>query len=262
MVILQPLLAVTCGGLVGFVLGLIGGGGSIMATPLLLYVVGLPPHMAIGTGALAVSTNAFFNFGGHARAGNVRWRSASLFAVVGVAGAALGSGLGKAVDGQRLLFLFAILMVVVGMLVLRQGSAQPVAAGEERLTASGSGKVSAAALLVGLLSGFFGIGGGFLVVPGLLFSTGMPMALAVGSSLLAVGSFGATTAMNYALSGLVDWGVAGEYISGGIVGGIIGMRLCNRLAPGKAVLSRIFAGLVFAVAGYMLYRNVGAVLAG
>jgi uncharacterized membrane protein YfcA len=200
MVILQPLLAVTCGGLVGFVLGLIGGGGSIMATPLLLYVVGLPPHMAIGTGALAVSTNAIFNFGGHARAGNVRWHSASLFAVVGVAGAALGSGLGKAVDGQRLLFLFAILMVVVGMLMLRQGSAQPVAAGEERLTASDSGKVSATALLVGLLSGFFGIGGGFLVVPGLLFSTGMPMALAVGS-------FGATTAMNYALSGLVDWGV-------------------------------------------------------
>jgi uncharacterized membrane protein YfcA len=91
----QAGLAVFCGLLVGFTLGLIGGGGSIMATPLLLYVVGLPPHMAIGTGALAVSVNALANFAGHARARNVRWRSAILFAVIGAASAALGSLLGK-----------------------------------------------------------------------------------------------------------------------------------------------------------------------
>src|ERR1700680_4419463 len=117
--LLHPLLAVLCGALVGFTLGLIGGGGSIMATPLLLYVVGLPPHVAIGTGALAVAVNAFANFAGHARAGNVRWRSAILFAVIGAAGAALGSLLGKTFDGRQLLFLFAILMSVVGVLMLR-----------------------------------------------------------------------------------------------------------------------------------------------
>ena len=103
--LLHPLLAVLCGALVGFTLGLIGGGGSIMATPLLLYVVGLPPHVAIGTGALAVSANSFINFGGHARSGNVRWRSAILFALIGMVGAALGSTLGKTFNGQRLLFL-------------------------------------------------------------------------------------------------------------------------------------------------------------
>ncbi|GAC1348684.1 MAG: sulfite exporter TauE/SafE family protein [Acetobacteraceae bacterium] len=256
---LQPLLAVACGALVGFTLGLIGGGGSIMATPLLLYVVGLAPHAAIGTGALAVSANAFINFGGHARYGNVRWRSAILFAVIGVAGAALGSTLGKSFDGQRLLFLFAILMVVVGVTMLRRGS-RPDSRSEhgERLTPSTLAKVTVAALIVGALSGFFGIGGGFLIVPGLLLSTGMPMVLAVGSSLLAVGSFGLTTAVNYALSGLIDWPVAAEYIAGGVIGGIVGMRLCNHLAPRKAALNKVFAGLVFVVAAYMLYRNLGA----
>src|SRR6202048_1897154 len=134
--LLHPLLAVLCGALVGFTLGLIGGGGSIMATPL-LYVVGLQPHVAIGTGALAVSVNALANFGGHARSGNVRWRCAVIFAVVGIAGAAVGSLLGKQVSGKQLLFLFAILMLVVGVLMLRRkdkgtqagGAVSPASAG-------------------------------------------------------------------------------------------------------------------------------------
>ena len=257
--LLQVVLAVLCGSLVGFTLGLIGGGGSIMATPLLLYVVGLPPHVAIGTGALAVSANSFVNFGGHARSGNVRWRSAILFAVIGMVGAAIGSTLGKTFNGQRLLFLFAVLMVAVGIMMLRRGSHSDAEGGAaEWFTGAALAKITFAALMVGMLSGFFGIGGGFLIVPGLLFSTGMPMIFAVGSSLLAVGSFGLTTAVNYGWSGLVDWQVAAEYIAGGIIGGLIGMRLCNHLAPRKAALNRVFAGLVFIVAAYMLYRNLGA----
>ena len=258
--IVQLVLAVLCGSLVGFTLGLIGGGGSIMATPLLLYVVGLSPHVAIGTGALAVSANSFINFGGHARSGNVRWRSAILFAVIGMIGAAIGSTLGKSFDGQRLLFLFAVLMVAVGIMMLRRGVRPPTKTTDQegRLTAAALAKVAIAALVVGMLSGFFGIGGGFLIVPGLLFSTGMPMIYAVGSSLLAVGSFGLTTAANYGWSGLVDWQVAAEYIAGGIVGGFIGMRLANHLAPRKDALNKVFAGLVFVVAAYMLYRNLGA----
>ena len=258
--VMHSLLAVLSGGLVGFTLGLIGGGGSILATPLLLYVVGLGPHEAIGTGALAVSVNAFANFGGHARAGNVRWRSAVLFAIVGVAGAAIGSYLGKSVDGHRLLFLFAILMIVVGVLMLRRARAAPVrdARGTEEVAETSARNlvlVVVTALAVGALSGFFGIGGGFLIVPGLLFSTGMPMIFAVGSSLLAVGSFGLTTAVTYALSGQVAWLVAGEYIAGGLAGGVLGMLLAVRLAGSKALLTQIFAGIVFIVAFYMLYRN-------
>ena len=260
--LLRAILAVLSGGLVGFTLGLIGGGGSILATPLLLYVVGLAPHEAIGTGALAVSVNAFANFGGHARAGNVRWRNAILFALVGVLGAAIGSSLGKHFDGSRLLFLFAILMVLVGVLMLRRGrhdAARGGAAVEPAPSVRGVVMVVLAALAVGTLSGFFGIGGGFLIVPGLLFSTGMPMIFAVGSSLLAVGSFGLTTAANYASSGLVNWPVAGEYIAGGLAGGLLGMTLAVRLAARRATLSQVFAALVFAVAAYMLYRNAAAI---
>jgi uncharacterized protein len=99
--LLHPLLAMLCGSVVGFTLGLIGGGGSIMATPLLLYVVGLQPHVAIGTGALAVSANAFVNFCGHLRVGNVRWRCSIVFSVVGVAGAIIGSLLGQQIGKTR-----------------------------------------------------------------------------------------------------------------------------------------------------------------
>ncbi|MEE3502267.1 sulfite exporter TauE/SafE family protein [Acidiphilium acidophilum] len=258
---LQIILAVISGGAVGFTLGLIGGGGSILATPLMLYVVGLKPHEAIGTGALAVSANAFVNFAGHARKGNVRWKSAIIFAILGILGAIGGSTLGKAFDGKKLLFLFAILMIIVGVLMLRRKPApQGVAGGAqtETLDVATAIKVCIAALIVGALSGFFGIGGGFLIVPGLLFSTGMPMIFAIGSSLLSVGTFGLTTAVNYATSGLVDWGVAVEFILGGVAGGILGTLLAVGLASKRAALNRIFAGLVFVVAIYMLYKNAAS----
>jgi uncharacterized membrane protein YfcA len=106
-----------------------------------------------------------------------------------------------------------------------------------------------------MASGFFGIGGGFLIVPGLMLATRMPMIKAVGSSLLAVGSFGLATAINYSLSGLVDWRIAGEFIAGGIVGGLAGMMLANRLSHSKDTLTRIFAALIFVVAAYVLYRS-------
>ena len=113
---LQDVLAIGSGSLVGFVLGLIGGGGSILAVPLLVYVVGVSsPHIAIGTSAVAVALSALSSLVGHARAGNVRWPCASAFAVAGVGGAAFGSTIGKHVDGQQLLTLFGVLMIVVAV---------------------------------------------------------------------------------------------------------------------------------------------------
>ncbi|WP_343228974.1 sulfite exporter TauE/SafE family protein [Rhizobium setariae] len=250
------LATVGSGGLVGLMLGLVGGGGSILATPLLIYIVGIAqPHVAIGTGALAVSINAFANFAGHAWKGHVWWRCAIVFALLGTLGAALGSTLGKAIDGTQLLFLFGLVMVVVGGLMLKP----------RRVATSGPRPVdmrmcvttAAVALVSGVASGFFGIGGGFLIVPGLIIATGMPMINAVGTSLLAVGTFGLATALNYAMSGLVDWRVAAEFISGGIAGGAIGMLLATRLSARKNLLSRIFAAVILVVAGYVLYRSAG-----
>jgi hypothetical protein len=247
------LFALGSGSCVGFTLGLIGGGGSIIATPLLLYVVGMSPHVAIGTGALAVSANAFVNFASHARAGNVRWVTAAIFAATGVAGALIGSTIGKAFDGHRLILLFAILMLVVGALMLRPGRAG--AAPAVALTPMIVVRLVGIAFGVGLLAGFFGIGGGFLIVPGLILGTGMPMINAIGTSLLAVGAFGLATALNYAASGLVDWAVAAEFIGGGIAGGWIGMRLACHLAARRSTLNRIFAALIFVVAFYMIWRS-------
>ena len=118
--LLQYLLGAAAGSLVGFTLGLVGGGGSILAVPLMVYLVGVDnPHVAIGTSALAVAANAAANLLNHARRGNVKWPCASLFALVGVVGAFFGSSLGKAFDGQKLLALFALLMLVVAALMLR-----------------------------------------------------------------------------------------------------------------------------------------------
>lgn len=221
-----------------------------------LYVVGVSqPHVAIGTSAVAVSVNAFAYLIGHARSGNVRWRWASLFAAVGILGALVGSSLGKLVDGQRLLFLFGLLMIFVGIVMLRPRRSG--AAGERPIDFKTFLVTAAVAFAVGCASGFFGIGGGFLIVPGLVLATGMPMINAVGSSLLAVGSFGLTTALNYAVSGLVDWTIALEFIAGGIFGGILGMILANRLSAGRNTLNQIFSALIFMVAAYVLYRSGG-----
>ena len=109
----QGALGLTSGSLVGFSLGLVGGGGSILAVPLLIYLVGVSdPHVAIGTSAIAVAANAAANLANHARAGNVKWRCASVFALARVAGAFLGSSLGKIIEGQKLLALFAIVVMV------------------------------------------------------------------------------------------------------------------------------------------------------
>jgi len=253
----QYLLGAGSGILVGFVLGLVGGGGSILAVPLLVYLVGVPsPHVAIGTSALAVAINAATGVVNHGRTGTVKWRCAVVFALSGVAGAFLGSTIGKAFDGQRLLFLFALVMIAVGGLMLRRGKK----AGDPnvRLGKENAPKLVGYGLGTGAFSGFFGIGGGFLIVPGLIASTGMPMINAVGSSLVAVTAFGLTTAFNYALSGLVDWLLAFAFIIGGLIGSLAGTRLAKRLA-GEGQLSAIFAGLIFVVAAYMLWMSGRAI---
>ena len=253
----QYLLGAASGVLVGFVLGLVGGGGSILAVPLMVYLVGVPsPHVAIGTSALAVAVNAATGLANHARTGTVKWRCALVFAAAGIAGALGGSTFGKQFDGHKLLFLFAIVMVVVGVLMLRRrGQAGD---GSVRLGRDNAPKLLVFGLGTGAFSGFFGIGGGFLIVPGLIAATGMPMINAVGSSLAAVTAFGLTTAANYAWSGLVDWPLALAFIAGGFVGSFVGTRTAGRLAETRGRLTTVFAVLIFAVAGYMLWKSWAA----
>ncbi|MBL8781280.1 MAG: sulfite exporter TauE/SafE family protein [Alphaproteobacteria bacterium] len=254
---LQDLLALLSGGAVGFTLALVGGGGSILAVPLLLYVVGVQnPHVAIGTSALAVSVNAFANLIAHSRAGNVKWPCAVVFGLSGVAGAFAGSTLGKLVDGEKLVFFFGLVMVAVALAMLRprQTEGDP----NVRINPAIAVRLVGIGLLTGLLAGFFGIGGGFLIVPGIMLGSGMAMLNAVGSSLFSVGAFGLTTASTYAYDGLVDWRIAAEFVAGGIVGGLAGIAAAKRLSTRKGALNRIFAGLVLAVAAYVLWRSSAA----
>jgi uncharacterized protein len=256
---IQDVLAIASGSIVGFVLGLIGGGGSILAVPLLVYVVGVKsPHVAIGTGAVAVGLSALSSLIGHVRLGNVHWPCALLYAATGIVGATIGATLGKQFDGQRLLFLFGVLMIIVAAMMVRKRaqagsgyvplSSNTAAVLAPRLAAYGFG--------TGVLSGFFGIGGGFLVVPGLIAAADLPMLAAIGSSLVSVTAFGLTTAATYAASGLVDWRLVLMFAIGGLAGSLFGGQLSTRLAPQKQLLSQVFAGIVAAVGIYVVARGL------
>jgi uncharacterized protein len=249
--VVQYLLGAACGAAVGFTLGLIGGGGSVLAVPLLVYVVGVKdPHVAIGTSAFAVAVNAGFSLVNHARAGSVKWRCGGIYAAAGLLGAALGSTIGKSFDGERLLFLFALVMIFTGVLMLRRRG-DPGNAGIE-CTFERAPKVASYGLATGLFSGFFGIGGGVLVVPGLVGATGMPLINAVGTSLVAVTLFGLTTTLTYAASGLVDWSLASIIIGSGAAGTLLGAAVARRLSSRTGELAVVFALVVFAVAAYTL----------
>jgi len=250
----QEALSVASGAAVGFTLGLIGGGGSILAVPLLFYVVQIgSPHLAIGTSAIAVAASAAFGLAGHARAGTVKWPCAITFAVSGIIGAAAGATVGKAVDGKALLALFGVLMILVGLNSLRprRGGSLP----DVRLTLDNAPRMlpllAATGLAVGFASGFFGIGGGFLIVPGLVGATAMPIVNAIGSSLVSVTAFGLTTTSTYALSGMVNWAVAGLFIVGGPIGSFAGMRAARQLAGRGRALSLTFSAIVITAGIYV-----------
>lgn len=253
------ILAPISGAIVGIILGLVGGGGSILAVPLLVYFVGVSStHIALGTSAIGVALTATANLVPHWRMGNVKWRCAGVFAIAGIVGAFAGSSIAKTVNGESLLMLFGLLMLTVGltMLLSRNSDGDP----DVNLT-----RATASTLLprlipigfgVGAMSGFFGIGGGFLIVPGLMFATGMPLRYAIGTSLVAVAAFGATTAANYAISGLVDWQIAGLFVAGGAVGGLLGAGLGRILGQNRNALRYVFSMIVIIVGAWIIWRGL------
>ncbi|MBA4793070.1 MAG: sulfite exporter TauE/SafE family protein [Phenylobacterium sp.] len=249
------ILAVLSGAVVGLLLAVFGGGGSVLATPALLYVVGLgDTHLAIGTSAAAVAVNAAINLAGHARGGRVKWPCASVFAAAGLAGTLAGSSLAKQVDGQALLAFFALAMAAIAVSMMRR----PRDAGDPHVHISWrlTLRLAPISLITGFAAGFFGIGGGFLIVPGLMAATGMTLANAAASSLLSVALFGAATSANYAISGLVVWPVAGLFVLGGAAGGAVGLKLAGLLAQRQLMARRLFASLVLVVAAYVAWKGL------
>ncbi|MCY0849521.1 sulfite exporter TauE/SafE family protein [Sulfuracidifex metallicus] len=275
---LQLLLSIISGVLVGFSLGLIGGGGSILAIPLLLYFVGLASeaktpseysyivHLVLGTTALAVGLNAYLNAYMHFRKGNVRLKQGIFFTIPGVIGDIIGAYLSHLMSGAFVLFLFSFLMIAVAAKMWKtrcksiqaKTDSKVIGNGKLGLASLTSGinlqRVIPAGLAVGFASGYFGIGGGFLVVPGLLFSSSLDMLRAVGTSLIAVGTFGVTAASTYAVYGDINVTVSILYLLGGIAGGYLGASMASTIP--KSTLRKIFAIIIVLVAFYTMYQNV------
>lgn len=253
----SALLAAALGGaLIGLLLAVFGGGGSVLATPLLLYVVGVrDPHVAIGTSAAAVSVNALVGLALQARAGAVKWPCALTFAGAGLAGALLGADLAKRLDGSILLLGFSGVMaaIAVSMLLPRKSSGNP----DVRLTPTMTLKLAPLGLGTGLAAGFFGIGGGFLIAPGLMAATGMTLANAAASSLASVALFGAATSFSYAAAGLVDGPLFLTLIAGGAVGAAAGVPVARILATRATFARRGFAIMVLLTAVYVALKAVG-----
>ncbi len=167
--LIEYMLAIISGVAVGFSLGLIGGGGSILAVPLFIYFVGIHhPHLAIGTTALAVGITAYINFVQHLRKKNANVKLGGVFALVGIIGVLIGSTIGLIIKGGELLFFFSLLMIIIGIyMYISKCRAVPNEDCKQLAKETRYSKVSGYSLMVGFASGFFGIGGGFLIVPGL-----------------------------------------------------------------------------------------------
>lgn len=241
------------GAIVGLLLTVFGGGGSVLATPWLLYVVGVADvHIAIGTSAAAVAVNAATGLLVQARAGRVKWPCASVFAIAGLAGALIGAYFGKLIDGSHLVkwFAAAMIAIAISMVIPRKSEGDPLVHLEPAMVL----KLAPVGLIAGLAAGFFGIGGGFLIAPGLMASTGMTLANASASSLVSVTLFGGATSASYALSGQVDWSLFGALVAGGAGGSLIGAPVSRWLSSRIKVARFGFAAFVVAVAIYILLR--------
>jgi uncharacterized membrane protein YfcA len=262
------LLSLISGAIVGFSLGFIGGGGSILAVPLLLYVVGVQdPHVAIGTSALAVSINAAINLLHHARKRNVKFGDGLAFAMPGVVGTIIGSQLGLLTPPSSLILLFALLMLVMAtkMLINRPLVKEILGNhGRSRRLVDFSNltvprqisflmphRLKLMGLLVGLAAGYFGIGGGFLIVPSLLHS-GLNISNAIGTSLIPVSMFGATTALGYSFANQVNIVISILFVIGGAGGGFLGTKMLTRVPMN--IITNVFGILTGIVGVYMILR--------
>jgi uncharacterized protein len=285
------LIALPVGLVIGLSLGALGGGGSILTVPALVYLLDQDPHSATTGSLIIVGITALAGSVAHARAGRVRVAQGLVFGILGVAGSYVGSRLSASVDPHVLLTAFAGLMVVAAGAMFRRlrvsralAVAAPPVAVTVPATDSGGGaasptplatavrtdvrwwvsrspapkaalKVLVAATVVGLLTGFFGVGGGFVIVPALVLALGFEMPVAVGTSLLVI-------AVNSAASLLVrlgsdvhlDWGLMALFTGAAVIGSIAGNRVASRVNPAK--LSAAFIVLILVVAAYTAARSI------
>lgn len=220
-------LAIALAVLVGVSLGLLGGGGSILAVPLLVYVAGMDAKEAIATSLLVVGTTSAVALIPHARAGRVRWRTGLLFGAAGMVGAYAGGRVAEFIPGSLLLVAFALMMLATAVAMIR-GRKSPDKPAHTELPVV---RVLLDGVVVGLVTGLVGAGGGFLIVPALVLLGGLPMSVAVGTSLLVIAMKSFAGLAGYLASVEIDWSFALAVTAAAVVGSLIGSRLSGVIAP-------------------------------
>lgn len=237
--------------LVGITLGLLGGGGSILTVPLLAYVAGMDAKQAIATSLLVVGVTSAVGAVSHARAGRVQWRTGLVFGAAGMAGAYAGGLLARFIPGTVLLIGFAVIMIATAIAMLRGRKNTSTGDRTDSLPVF---KIVLEGLVVGLVTGLVGAGGGFLVVPALALLGGLPMPVAVGTSLIVIAMKSFAGLGGYLASVQIDWAVAGAVTAAALVGGLIGARLTALVDPDA--LRKAFGWFVLAMASVILSQEI------
>ncbi|MEV6202881.1 sulfite exporter TauE/SafE family protein [Streptomyces sp. NPDC051771] len=249
----MTVLAVAASLLVGVALGVLGGGGSILTVPILVHLAGQDAKEAIATSLFVVGVTSLAALVPHARARRVRWRTGLLFGAFGMAGAYGGGRLAEYVPGTALLIAFALMMLATAVAMLR--TPRTARAPEPGGGGPSVRRIGVEGLLVGAVSGFVGSGGGFLVVPALALLGGLPMGLAVGTSLLVI-ALNSFAGLAGHLSGVtVDWGLALAVTAMAVLGSLVGARLADRIP--QAALRRAFGWFVVAMGSFVLAQQLG-----
>ncbi|EFV93434.1 hypothetical protein ES5_00862 [Dietzia cinnamea P4] len=237
--------------LVGLSLGLLGGGGSILVVPLLTYIGGLDPREAIATSLFVVGATSLVSLIGHARKGNVQWRTGLIFGAAGMVGAFLGGLAGGYIPGTLLMIAFALMMIATAGAMIkgrkdRDGQSQTHHHPLWRILLDG--------LVVGAATGLVGAGGGFLVVPALVLLAGLPMTAAVGTSLLVIAMKSFAGLGGYLTSVSLDWPLVAAVTLAAIAGSFVGIRLTS-VVPERA-LRKGFGAFVLLMGAFVLSQEL------
>ncbi|MET8354772.1 MULTISPECIES: sulfite exporter TauE/SafE family protein [unclassified Micromonospora] len=237
--------------LIGISLGLLGGGGSILAVPLLIYVADLPAKEAIATSLLVVGVTSAVGVLPHARAGRIRWRTGLLFGVAGMAGAYAGGRLAQFIPAGVLLTGFALMMLATAIAMIRGRRAAEARPVPHELSVL---RVALDGVVVGLVTGLVGAGGGFLVVPALALLGGLPMPVAVGTSLVVIAMKSVAGLAGYLSSVSIDWGLAGAVTTAAVIGSLLGGRLASRVS--ENALRKAFGWFVVVMGVFVLAQQM------
>lgn len=249
------LLSLILGFGIGGSLGLLGGGGSILSVPALVYLVGQTPQAAVTTSLAIVGANSVLGAMIHRTQGTLNWRIALIFGGTGMVVSYLSAGLSAKLSPNLIMVAFALLMLIVGLMLVRQ---QPLQYKIEQSDQLKLWKVLVGGASIGLLTGILGVGGGFLIVPALVMLVGMPMHHAVGTSLVVIAMNSLAGFLGH-LSGIsLDLPLISTFIVAGVVGTFTGARLGRRLDA--ALLRKTFALFIIGLSVFLLYDNLPKIL--